>query len=95
MRLARWALGLLVAVALVAGVAVFLLVPYRPASLPAGAAPLTLRTQPWKIWPSFGCAMAALTPIRVERDGVSMVFADEAGGQPSAGRLAERLLRPH
>ena len=24
--------------------------------------------------------MAALTPIRVERDGVSMVFADEASG---------------
>ena len=81
MRLARWALGLLVAIALVAGVAVFLLVPYRPASLPTGAVPLTLRTQPWKLWPlSFGCAMAALTPIRVERDGVSMVFADEVSG---------------
>ena len=81
MRLARWALGLLVVVALVAGVAVFLLVPYQPASLPTGAVPLTLRTQPWKLWPlSFGCPMAALTPIRVERDGVSMVFADEASG---------------
>jgi hypothetical protein len=49
--------------------------------LPANALPLTLRTQPWKLWPlSFGCGMAALTPIRVERDGVAMVFADEASG---------------
>ena len=77
----RWALGLLVGVALVAGAAVFLLAPNRPAVLPATAAPLTLRTQPWTLWPfSFGCAMAALTPIRVERDGVSMVFADDSSG---------------
>ena len=74
-------MGLLVAVALMAGVAVLVLVPYQPASLPASAVPLTLRTQPWKLWPlSFGCGMAGLTPIRVERDGVSMVFADEVSG---------------
>jgi len=80
MRLARWALGLLVVVTVVAGVAVFLFVPYQPASLPAGSVPLTLRAQPWRLLPSFGCPLALLTPIRVERDGVSMVFADEASG---------------
>jgi hypothetical protein len=82
-RVVRWVLGLFVVVAVLAGAAVFFFVPYRPASLPAGAMPLTLRTQPWKLWPlSFGCGMAGLTPIRVQRDGVSMVFADEAGGNP-------------
>jgi hypothetical protein len=81
-RLARWVLSLLVAVVLVVGLAVWLLGPSRPAVLPANALPLTLRTQPWKLWPlSFGCGLAALTPIRVERDGVSMVFADEASGK--------------
>jgi hypothetical protein len=78
-RLVWWALGLFVVVGLVASVAVFVLGPYQPASLPTGAAPVTLRTQPWRLWPSFGCPMALLAPIRVERDGVSMVFADEAG----------------
>lgn len=78
----RWAVGLLVAVALVAGAAVWLLGPSQSAALPANAAPLVLRTQPWRIWPpsGFSCPMAALTPIRVERDGGSMVFADEASG---------------
>jgi hypothetical protein len=81
MRLARWALGLLIALALVAGVAVSLLGPSQPTVLPADAVPLTLRTQPARLWPfSFGCGMAALTPIRVERDGVDMVFSDEASG---------------
>jgi hypothetical protein len=44
--------------------------------------PLALRTQPWRLWPpnGFSCGMAALTPIRVERDGGSMVFADETSG---------------
>jgi hypothetical protein len=74
--------GLLVAVAVVGGAAVWLLGPSRPALLPANAEPLALRTQPWRAWPptGFGCGMAALTPIRVERDGTSMVFADEASG---------------
>jgi hypothetical protein len=74
--------GLLVAVALVGGAAVLLLGPSRPALLPANAEPLLLRTQPWRLWPpaGFGCGMAALTPIRVERDGGSMVFADETSG---------------
>ena len=81
MRFAPWALGLLLAVALVAGVAVLVLAPDRTASLPTTAVPLTARTQQWKLWPlSFGCGMAALTPIRVERDGVSMVFVDAASG---------------
>ena len=79
-RLARWALGLLVAVVVVGGVAVSLFGPSQPAVLPPSAVPLTLRTQPWRIWPTFGCGMAGLTPIRVERDGVSMVFADAASG---------------
>jgi hypothetical protein len=81
-RLARWALGLLVAVALVAGAAALLLGPSQPAVLPANAEPLVLRTQSWRVWPpsGFSCGMAGLTPIRVERDGVSMVFADEASG---------------
>ena len=78
-RVARWALGLLIAAALVAGLAALLLAPPQSAPLPAGAVPLTLRTQPWKLWPfSFGCGLALLTPIRLERDGTSMVFADEA-----------------
>jgi hypothetical protein len=81
LRLARWALSLLVAVALVAGVAVLLLAPSQPAVLPADAVPLALRTQSARFWPfSFGCGLAGLTPIRVERDGVAMVFADEATG---------------
>jgi hypothetical protein len=29
------------------------LAPYQPAPLPAGAVPLTLRTQPWRLLPSF------------------------------------------
>ena len=78
MRLVRWGVGLLVAVLVVAGLAVVLLGPSQPAVLPSGAAPLTLRTQPWRLLPSFGCPLALLTPIRVERDGVAMVFADEA-----------------
>lgn len=72
---------MLVGVALVVGVVVWLLGSSQPTVLPADAVPLTLRTQPAKLWPfSFGCGMAALTPIRVERDGVAMVFADEASG---------------
>ena len=83
MRLWRWALGLLVvAVALVAVAALWLLWPPQPAALPPNAAPLVLRTQPWRLWPpsGFSCGMAALTPIRVERDGLSMVFEDETSG---------------
>jgi hypothetical protein len=79
---ARIALGLLLVVASVAGVGVWLLGPSQPAVLPANAVPLTLRTQPWRLWPphGFGCGMAGLTPIRVERDGTSMDFADETSG---------------
>lgn len=81
----RWALGLLVAVALVAGAAVWLLGPSQAAVLPANAVPLVLRTQPWRLWPpvGFSCGMAGVTPIRVERDGGSMVFADATSGNRS------------
>ena len=82
MTVRRWAaLSLIVALAVAVGTAVALLGPSQPAPLPSTAGPLVLRTQPWKFWPpsGFGCGMAALTPIRVERDGVSMVFVNETG----------------
>ena len=82
MTVRRWAaLSLIVALALVVGAAFWLLGPTGPAPLPPTAGPLVLRTQPWKIWPpsGFSCGMAALTPIRVEQDGVSMVFVNETG----------------
>jgi hypothetical protein len=77
----RWALVLLATVALMAGAALWLLPP-QPAALPASATALELRTQPWRPWPfgSFGCGLAALTPIRGEHLGSAMVFADEASG---------------
>ena len=78
-------MGVLVAVALVAGAAVWLLGPSQSAALPATAVPLALRTQPWRLWPpvGFGCGMAGVTPIRVERDGGSLVFADATSGNRS------------
>lgn len=71
-------------VVLMAGAAVWFLGPWGPAPLPPTASPLALRTQPWRLWPpsGFGCPMATLTPMRVERDEGSMVFADEATGTP-------------
>lgn len=81
-RPARWALLLLVAIAVLIGSGILLLAPPRTAELPANATPLALRTQPWILWPpaGFGCPLASVTPIRMERDGGFVVFADEASG---------------
>jgi hypothetical protein len=52
------------------------------AALPANATPLALRTQPWTLWSPAGlsCPLATVTPVRMERDGEFVVFADEASG---------------
>jgi hypothetical protein len=57
------------------------ILPREPAPLPSGATPLSLRTEPWKLWPigGFGCPMALISPIRVERDGTTMTFASVEG----------------
>jgi hypothetical protein len=81
-RPARWALLLVVAIALLIGAGILLLAPPQTAALPTGATPLVLRTQPWALWPpsGFGCPMATVTPMRMVRDGEFVAFADEASG---------------
>ena len=82
MRPARWGVMLLVAIAVLIGAGILLLAPPQAAQLPANATPLVLRTQPWILWPpaGFGCPMATVTPVRMERDGEFVVFADVASG---------------
>lgn len=81
LRLSRWLL-ILGAITLALGGAILLLGPSQPAVLPPSAAPLALRTQAWRLWPPvvFGCGQAEVTPIRVERNGLAMVFADTSTG---------------
>jgi hypothetical protein len=74
---------MLAVVALAAGVAFWQLGPTGPAALPANATPLGLRTQPWRLWPSFGCALVGLSPLRVERNADAMVFVQTANEEPA------------
>ena len=73
---------LLIAIAVLIGAGILLLAPPQTAALPANATPLAVRTQPWRLWPpaGFGCAMATVTPVRMDRDGEFVVFADETSG---------------
>src|SRR3990172_3751917 len=76
--------GLLLAVAAVlVGAVLRLLGAPRPAALPPGATPLALLTQPWRLWPpsGFGCPMALVLPIRVERDRGAMGFTTVDDGE--------------
>jgi hypothetical protein len=77
-----------VAVAALLAVVVFLLGrPSQPAPLPQGAVPIGLRTMPpeWRL-PGVpkGCPLAAVSPVRVVRDGETLVFelAEDARPMP-------------
>lgn len=94
---------------IVAGLAVVLLLlvvgllrlsPMLPCpSLPQGATPLALATEPAHLVPTMGCQTAALAPARVAVAGDALVLVPESGGDPIkvvwptgwvAGRLAGR-----
>jgi hypothetical protein len=80
----RWVLGLVAVVAFAAGAAIWTLAALGPAALPADATPLALRTQPWGLWPSFGCGAVGLLPLRVDRDADAMVFIEVPNGHRAA-----------
>lgn len=73
----RLAIGVLVALVLVAGLFVVRGGTVSPAPLPDGATALALRTQPptWRlpIGPHV-CPLAGLLPVRLVRDGQSLAF---------------------
>lgn len=71
----------LVLLLLVAGLA--RLSPMWPGpSLPSGATPLALATEPTHLLPTMGCPTALLAPARVAVEGNSLVLVPEAGGGP-------------
>ncbi len=51
-------------------------------SLPAGATPLTLATEPGHLLPTMACPTALLTPARVAVAGDALVLVPEGGGDP-------------
>ncbi len=92
---------------LVTGLAVLLLLlvvgllrlsPMWPGpSLPPGATPLALATEPAHLVPTMGCPTAALAPARVAVADHALVLVPEAGGDPikvvwPTGWVAWRLL---
>lgn len=82
----RIVLGIVIAFAF-AGFAMLALLSVampRTPSPPAGAIPLAIRTQPSKLWPppGLGCPAALVVPLRVARDGASLVFMNEASDSP-------------
>jgi hypothetical protein len=91
---------------LVAGLAVVLLLvavglprlsPMWPGpSLPPGAMPFALATEPAHLMPTMGCPTALLLPARAAVAGNALVLVPEAGGDPikvvwPAGWVAWRL----
>ena len=76
--LAGWVLVLVLVV-----VGLFRVSPLWPGpSLPTGATPLTLVTEPSHLVPTFACATALLAPARVTVVGDALVLVPEAGGAP-------------
>ena len=77
---------------LVAGLALVLLLlavgllrlsPMWPGpSLPQGATPLALATEPAHLMPTMGCPTALLAPARVAVAGDELVLVPESGGRP-------------
>jgi hypothetical protein len=77
---------------LVAGLAIALLLivvgllrlsPLWPGpSLPQGATPLALATEPAHLIPTMGCPTALLAPARVALTGDTVVLVPESGGEP-------------
>jgi hypothetical protein len=70
-------------------------------SLPSGATPLALATEPAHLIPTLGCPTALLAPARVAVVGGELVLVPESGGDPIkvvwpsgwvAWRLAGRAL---
>ncbi|HTS14280.1 MAG TPA: hypothetical protein VMH24_01330 [Candidatus Sulfotelmatobacter sp.] len=81
-RRRRLWLGWLVVVVL-ALVGLLRLSPLWPGpSLPTGATPLTLATEPAHLVPTFACETALLAPGRVTVVGDALVLVPEAGGAP-------------
>ncbi|MGH2511090.1 MAG: hypothetical protein ACRDGQ_00240, partial [Candidatus Limnocylindrales bacterium] len=67
---------------LVAGIGL-LGMPANAASLPPGATELVLATEPatWHVPFVSACELAALVPVRIERDGNGLVFASVDTGE--------------
>jgi hypothetical protein len=77
------AVAAIAVVLLLVGVGLARLSPMWPGpSLPAGATPLALATEPAHLLPAMGCATALLAPARVAVAGDSLVLVPEAGGDP-------------
>lgn len=51
-------------------------------SLPTGATPLTLVTEPAHLIPTFACETALLAPARIAVAGDALVLVPESGGAP-------------
>jgi len=61
----------------------FRLSPMWPGpSLPQGATPLALATEPAHLMPAMGCPLALLAPARVAVAGDELVLVPESGGEP-------------
>ncbi len=65
-------------------------------SLPQGATPLALATEPAHLLPTMGCPLALLAPARVAVADNALVLVPEAGGDPikvvwPTGWVARRL----
>jgi hypothetical protein len=72
--------GIMAAV-LVLAVGLARLSPIWPGpSLPAGATPLSLATEPAHLLPTMGCSTALLAPARVAVVGDALVLVSETGG---------------
>ena len=81
-RRSRIVAGLLVVLLLVA-VGLARLSPMWPGpSLPPGATPLVLATEPAHLFPTMGCPTALLLPARVAVVGDALVIVPETGGDP-------------
>ena len=50
-------------------------------SLPQGATPLALATEPAHLMPTMGCPLALLAPARVAVAGNQLVLVPESGGE--------------
>jgi hypothetical protein len=74
--------GLLVTVLLLALGLLRLSPLWPPPSLPSGATPLGLATEPAHLVPTFGCPTALLVPARIAVAGDTLVLVPEAGGDP-------------
>ena len=64
-------------------VGLFRLSPMWPGpTLPQGATPLALATEPAHLMPAMGCPLALLAPARVAVAGDELVLVPESGGEP-------------